>query len=63
MDNSKPTVYVKLDCGQHYGVRKPGESLACVKCGHFAATYNPKYYQANGTPYAALIGEIVNPAR
>ena len=52
-----PTRMVKRDCGRHYGP----ETGPCRKCayeGELRRTH-PKAFQAGGTPYIALLGEVI----
>lgn len=52
---------IKLNCGLHHGYRKEKDSLDCKKCtNHYEKIRkNPKAYQYDGTPWVAVIGEII----
>ena len=57
----------RLACGQHWGMRRDGESLACHKCRYVAKLdANPAYRkgrQANGTLWVAVLGEKIGGPR
>ena len=60
MPNEKSMI--KRDCGIHWGKPRSNGDNQCVKCINELKhrTRNPKCYQADGTPFIALIGEVVN---
>jgi len=53
--------WYSLACGKHYTPYANKKGKKCSKCAYLAE-FNAKYrqyFQAGGTPYIALIGEIV----
>ena len=49
------------DCGEHYGGPRTNGDNHCYKCQYFQKLYTEKahLFQANGTPWSAVIGEAV----
>jgi len=53
--------YILRDCNEHYGLIRENGDNHCYKCQYFNKIYTDKkhLFQANGTPWSAVIGKEV----
>jgi hypothetical protein len=52
---------IKRDCGEHWGHPRPDGDNHCDKCAYIGKhrAEHPECYQAGGTPFIALLGDVV----